>query len=222
LLVSVENLKFRYSTDNSSMLDIPAWSLEPGEQVFLYGPSGTGKSTFLNLLAGILLPNTGEICVLGKRLNTLSGRQRDKWRAQHIGVVFQQFNLIPYLDAVSNIELAAHFAGTKKTKHRALELLNALGIDQHLHNQAAGLLSIGQQQRVAIARALVNSPELLIVDEPTSALDQQNRDAFMSLLFDQAKLHQTALVFVSHDLALADAFHRVEALADLNQAQDKY
>jgi putative ABC transport system ATP-binding protein len=204
------------------MLDIPAWSLEPGEQVFLYGPSGTGKSTFLNLLAGILLPNTGEICVLGKRLNTLSGRQRDKWRAQHIGVVFQQFNLIPYLDAVSNIELAAHFAGTKKTKHRALELLNALGIDQHLHNQAAGLLSIGQQQRVAIARALVNSPELLIVDEPTSALDQQNRDAFMSLLFDQAKLHQTALVFVSHDLALADAFHRVEALADLNQAQDKY
>jgi putative ABC transport system ATP-binding protein len=222
LLVSVENLKFRYSTDNSSMLDIPAWSLEPGEQVFLYGPSGTGKSTFLNLLAGILLPNTGEICVLGKRLNTLSGRQRDKWRAQHIGVVFQQFNLIPYLDAVSNIELAAHFAGTKKTKHRALELLNALGIDQHLHIQAAGLLSIGQQQRVAIARALVNSPELLIVDEPTSALDQQNRDAFMSLLFDQAKLHQTALVFVSHDLALADAFHRVEALADLNQAQDKY
>jgi putative ABC transport system ATP-binding protein len=222
LLVSVKDLNFRYSTDNSSMLDIPAWSLEPGEQVFLYGPSGTGKSTFLNLLAGILLPNTGEICVLGKRLNTLSGRQRDKWRAQHIGVVFQQFNLIPYLDAVSNIELAAHFAGTKKTKHRALELLNALGIDQHLHNQAAGLLSIGQQQRVAIARALVNSPELLIVDEPTSALDQQNRDAFMSLLFDQAKLHQTALVFVSHDLALADAFHRVEALADLNQAQDKY
>jgi putative ABC transport system ATP-binding protein len=222
LLVSVKDLHFRYSTDNSSMLDIPAWSLEPGEQVFLYGPSGTGKSTFLNLLAGILLPNTGEICVLGKRLNTLSGRQRDKWRAQHIGVVFQQFNLIPYLDAVSNIELAAHFAGTKKTKHRALELLNALGIDQHLHNQAAGLLSIGQQQRVAIARALVNSPELLIVDEPTSALDQQNRDAFMSLLFDQAKLHQTALVFVSHDLALADAFHRVEALADLNQAQDKY
>jgi putative ABC transport system ATP-binding protein len=222
LLVSVENLKFRYSTDNSSMLDIPAWSLEPGEQVFLYGPSGTGKSTFLNLLAGILLPNTGEICVLGKRLNTLSGRQRDKWRAQHIGVVFQQFNLIPYLDAVSNIALAAHFAGTKKTKHRALELLNALGIDQNLHNQAASRLSIGQQQRVAIARALVNSPELLIVDEPTSALDQQNRDAFMSLLFDQAKLHQTALVFVSHDLALADAFHRVEALADLNQAQDKY
>jgi putative ABC transport system ATP-binding protein len=222
LLVSVKDLNFRYSTDNSSMLDIPAWSLEPGEQVFLYGPSGTGKSTFLNLLAGILLPNTGEICVLGKRLNTLSGRQRDKWRAQHIGVVFQQFNLIPYLDAVSNIALAAHFAGTKKTRHRALELLNALGIDQHLHNQAASRLSIGQQQRVAIARALVNSPELLIVDEPTSALDQQNRDAFMSLLFDQAKLHQTALVFVSHDLALADAFHRVEALADLNQAQDKY
>jgi putative ABC transport system ATP-binding protein len=220
--VSVKDLNFRYSTDNSSMLDIPAWSLEPGEQVFLYGPSGTGKSTFLNLLAGILLPNTGEICVLGKRLNTLSGRQRDKWRAQHIGVVFQQFNLIPYLDAVSNIALAAHFAGTKKTRHRALELLNALGIDQHLHNQAASRLSIGQQQRVAIARALVNSPELLIVDEPTSALDQQNRDAFMSLLFDQAKLHQTALVFVSHDLALADAFHRVEALADLNQAQDKY
>jgi putative ABC transport system ATP-binding protein len=122
---------------------------------------------------------------------------------------------------VSNIALAAHFAGTRNGKHRGHELLNALGFEEHLHYQAANRLSIGQQQRVAIARALVNRPELLIVDEPTSALDQDNRDAFMTLLLDQARLHQSALVFVSHDVALAEAFERVEALKDLNHPKEK-
>jgi len=218
LVVSIENLRFRYHRDHPPVLDIPAWSVAPGEQLFLYGPSGAGKSTLLNLLAGIVLPESGNIEILGTSLRALSSRQRDKWRARHIGVVFQQFNLIPHLDALNNITLAAYFAGTAHAKARASELLSALGIQPELHNQPTAHLSIGQQQRVAIARALINQPELLIVDEPTSALDQQNRDAFMSLLLSQVAQHNTALVFVSHDLTLAESFDRVQALTDLNRA----
>lgn len=217
MVVSVQNLSFHYDNTHKPVLDIPHWSVQSGEQVFLHGPSGAGKSTLLNLLAGILLPSNGRIDILNKPLNTLSGRQRDKWRAKHIGVVFQQFNLIPYLNAVDNIKLAAHFAGTLNAGQRASELLNSLGIEESLHRQAAERLSIGQQQRVAIARALINQPELLIVDEPTSALDRANSDTFMSLLLKQVKHHQTALVFVSHDLTLAEAFPRVEALTDINR-----
>jgi putative ABC transport system ATP-binding protein len=218
LVISIQNLSFHYGNTNLPVLEIPQWTVQTGEQVFLHGPSGAGKSTLLNLLAGILLPNSGAIDILGKRLSDLSARQRDKWRARHIGVVFQQFNLIPYFGAVDNIRLAAHFAGTGHSADRAKELLQALGINENLHRQPASRLSIGQQQRVAIARALINQPALLIVDEPTSALDSQNRDTFMTLLLEQAERNNTALIFVSHDLSLAERFSRVEALADINRA----
>lgn len=151
----------------------------------------------------------------------MSGGQRDKWRAQHIGVVFQQFNLIPYLSALDNIKLAAQFAGrSRHARQHADQLLEALGIQARLHRQPAGQLSIGQQQRVAIARAMINQPELLIVDEPTSALDKQNRDTFMALLLEQVSENQTALVFVSHDETLAHHFQRHESLMQINQAQE--
>ena len=191
--------------------------MHSGERIFLHGPSGTGKSTLLNLLAGILLPSSGSIDILGERLNTLSARQRDKWRARHIGVVFQQFNLVPYLNAVDNIQLAAHFGGSLNAEDRAKDLLLAFGINSDHHSNTASQLSLGQQQRVAIARALINQPELLIVDEPTSALDTQNRDAFIALLLEQATRHNTTLIFVSHDLSLASEFSRVEALSTINQ-----
>lgn len=218
MVVSIQNLSFHYGNASMPVLEIPQWSIQRGERVFLYGPSGAGKTTLLNLLAGILLPCAGTVDILGKRLNGLRASRRDEWRARHIGMVFQQFNLIPYLDAVDNIRLAAHFGGTPNAFVRAGELLTALGIDECLHHQPAAQLSIGQQQRVAIARALVNQPQLLIVDEPTSALDTHNRDTFMSLLLDQVEQRQTALVFVSHDLALAKTFSRIEALADINLA----
>lgn len=218
MIVSIQDLRFHYHHSGPELLDIPQWQLQSAEQVFLHGPSGSGKSTLLNLLAGILLPSSGNIEILGKRVNRLSGRQRDKWRAQHIGVVFQQFNLIPYLSAVDNIRLAAYFADSDDAGRRAGELLTALGIDRSLHHQSAGQLSIGQQQRVAIARALINEPELLIVDEPTSALDEHNRQAFMGLLMDQLAQHRTALIFVSHDMSLAESFSRVEQLGEINRA----
>lgn len=218
MVVNVENMQFSYDKAGSPLLDIPQWTLAEGEQVFLHGPSGSGKSTFLNVLAGILLPNQGGVDVLGQRINDLRSGKRDKWRAKHIGVVFQQFNLIPYLSAVDNIRLAAHFANTKNATGEAITLLTSLGIDDALSHRPASQLSIGQQQRVAIARALINRPELIIADEPTSALDAQNRDAFMSLLRDSAQQRGAALVFVSHDLSLSPHFHRVDALGDINRA----
>lgn len=217
MAVSVRDLRFSYDK-TSPVLDIPEWSLQGAERVFLHGPSGTGKSTLLNLLAGIHTPVTGTIEVLGQPLAKLSAHRRDKWRARHVGIVFQQFNLIPYLNALDNVRLAAYFAKTHKVHKRALELLSALGIPANQHDLRADQLSIGQQQRVAIARALINQPELLLVDEPTSALDAQNRDAFITLLLEQAEKHHTALIFVSHDLSLATHFARVDSLASINRA----
>lgn len=220
MVASVHNLLFHYGSEETPVLNIPQWSVQASERVFLHGPSGAGKSTLLNLLAGILLPNQGDIEILGEKINAMSGSRRDKWRASHIGVVFQQFNLIPYQSAVNNIRLAAEFAGKAATAtERAHKLLDALGIESQQFTQPSGRLSIGQQQRVAIARAMINQPELLIVDEPTSALDSKNRDAFMSLLLDQVEQQQTALIFVSHDLTLASEFARTESLTDINLAR---
>ncbi len=218
LVVAVRNLRFQYHDVGAPLLDIPAWSVGPGERVFLQGPSGSGKSTLLNLLAGVLLPSAGEIEILGKRLDQMSGGQRDRWRAQTIGVVFQQFNLIPYLNAVDNIRLAAYFGPQRVANDAAEELLRALNIEESMFHRPTSQLSIGQQQRVAIARALVNRPALLIADEPTSSLDARNRDLFIELLLTQAEASDTAVVFVSHDPSLAEYFPRVEPLVALNQA----
>lgn len=152
----------------------------------------------------------------------MSERQKDKFRANHIGLVFQQFNLIHYLSALDNIRLAKHFANApfrKKDDSRAKELLHTLGIKDALHNQPASALSTGQQQRVAIARSLINIPELLIVDEPTSALDSQSRDAFMTLLMETVTQHNITLIFVSHDQSLTQYFSRTVALQDINIAK---
>jgi putative ABC transport system ATP-binding protein len=222
VVVAIQDLRFHYGNANTPLLEIPQWCVQSGERIFLHGPSGVGKSTLLNLLAGILLPTNGSIEILGQSLSALSARQRDKWRARHIGVVFQQFNLIPYLSTVENVRLAAHFAHTSHAPERARDVLHALGIAETLHHQSASQLSIGQQQRVAIARALINHPALLIVDEPTSALDTHNRDAFMTLLLEQVERSNAALVFVSHELSLAGSFSRVEALSNINQAGDQH
>ena len=222
MTVSIQNLQFAYGgASDHPILDIPEWSVLPAEHIFLHGPSGSGKSTLLNLLAGILVATEGSISVLNQSLDRLSGRQRDKFRARHIGFVFQQFNLIHYLSVLDNIRLAHHFADSacrKNIDSLAKELLLALGINTALHLQPASSLSIGQQQRVAIARSLINTPELLIVDEPTSALDSDNRDAFMTLLMDIVTQHDITLIFVSHDQSLARYFSRTVSLPAINAA----
>ena len=209
--IQIENCQFRYHPDSDkALLQIAHWRVEKGETVFVYGPSGSGKSTLLNLLAGILLPQQGNISLDNVIVNRLSHRKRDAFRARHIGMVFQRFNLIPYLTVADNIKLASHFSLRDKQylQQRRDGLLNALHLDPEILMRPASQLSVGQQQRVAIVRALINEPELLIVDEPTSALDSDARDSFVDLLLDQIKAAQATLLFVSHDRSLARHFSR--------------
>ncbi len=226
--VFLKNLRFAYpGAHEKQLLNIDQWSVQAGERVFLQGESGSGKSTLLNILSGILTGNTGVVSVLGQRLDHMSGRQRDRFRANHIGYVFQQFNLVPYLSALDNIRLANRFAsaGTGKVHGEAPSLsgmqtlLSGLQLAQPEWHKPTAQLSMGQQQRVAIARALVNQPELLIADEPTSSLDQGNRDNFMSVLLDYVDRRDITLIFVSHDRALAHYFSRVDRLTDINGAE---
>lgn len=217
--VVLQDLIFSYH-DHDILLNIPRWEVAAGEKVFLQGESGSGKSTLLNLIAGILPATSGQITLLDERVDQLNQRQRDRFRAGNIGYIFQQFNLIPYLNAVDNILLANEFS--KKVKRngigRAQELLEQLQLPESVWRLPGQSLSIGQQQRVAIARALFNSPRLILADEPTSALDQKNRKAFMEILMDLCDAYQSTLIFVSHDPTLASDFDRVDVLGDINKA----
>jgi len=239
--VLVESLVFSYVSDKP-IIDINKWRLNKSEHVFLYGPSGCGKSTLLNLLSGILAPQQGTVSILNTDITTLKPSKRDRFRAQHIGVVFQQFNLIPYLSVLDNIRLAMYFANGDVDKESANEenanaqstynnsthiknatkqerivsMLQALQLPKDCIQQKASELSVGQQQRVAIARALINKPDVLIVDEPTSALDASAKNAFMKVLVETVTSSNAALIFVSHDQSLASHFKRVESLTDIN------
>ncbi len=206
------------------MLDIPELSLERGTRAFLFGPSGSGKTTLLGVLAGVLKATEGEIRVLGEDLASLSGARRDAFRAEHIGYVFQMFNLIPYLSVLDNIALPVRMhAGRrarldgKGVKETAALLAEHLQIGNLLDNQVTEL-SVGQQQRVAACRALIGAPELIVADEPTSSLDFDRREAFLDLLFQECERAGATLVFVSHDRTLEGKFSRTISLPDINKA----
>lgn len=216
--IVIDNMNFAYQKDKAPVMSIYHWALAQQERVFLYGDSGSGKTTLLNLLCGIILPTSGKIELFGTALNSLSNRSRDRFRAQHIGVVFQRFNLIPYLSVAKNIELAAFFAKPHWNKQNKQHLqsqmrilIDTLKLPESVLHQQVRNLSTGQQQRVAIARALINKPRLLLVDEPTSALDASARDAFMELLMEMCDSAKTTLIFVSHDTALSGHFeHKID------------
>jgi putative ABC transport system ATP-binding protein len=214
------DVTFHYPQQKSPVLGICSWSLPQAEQAFIYGPSGCGKSTLLGLLSGALPVSSGELTILEQRIDRMNGRQRNHFRAKHIGYVFQQFNLIPYLSAIDNIRLASYFSNKLSNHHLNNDiniLLTTLNMPQRDWSIPVNQLSLGQQQRVAIARALINKPSLLIADEPTSSLDHENRDAFMALLMSIVAESHISLLFVSHDMSLSQYFNRVEALSDINQ-----
>lgn len=218
----VKNLRFSYpGKATKPVLNINHWQVDKGERVFVQGESGSGKSTLLNILSGMLSVAHGEIEIFGHRIDQMSARQRDQFRANNIGYVFQQFNLIPYLSVIDNVRLAIHFcrAQNKAAVKDVEQLLERLNIDQGHWHKPASELSIGQQQRVAIARALVNQPKLLIVDEPTSSLDGKNRDDFMSLLMSGLDDSQATLIFVSHDMSLAEHFSRIDSMAEISATE---
>jgi len=225
MAIQLKDVHFAYpEAPLNNVLNIKNWSVSDCEQVFVHGPSGGGKSTLLNLLSGMLNVSSGEVTVLGERLDRMNARQRDRFRANHVGTIFQQFNLIPYLGAVDNIQLARQFA-KKNTQSAASDeiksLLSTFHIPQSDWQKPVAKLSIGQQQRIAIARAMINKPEILIADEPTSSLDQKNRDNFMSELLTLVAEHNITLLFVSHDMSLANHFSRIEALSEINLTAEK-
>ena len=219
--INIREMKFSHDeTSKKALIDIELWTVDRGERIFVHGPSGAGKSTLLNLVSGLLSCSEGEISVLGERLDRLNSRQRDRFRANHLGYVFQRFNLVPYLSAIENIDLARSFLTRKdrlSNKLKAPELLDSLGLASDDWKKPVSRLSTGQQQRVAIARALVNTPEILIADEPTSSLDQQNRENFMSMLMQLVESKEMTLLFVSHDMSLTQYFTRVQALNDFSK-----
>ncbi|MEW9799275.1 ABC transporter ATP-binding protein [Alteromonas sp. CYL-A6] len=214
----INALTFSYGKQQPVVLDIPHWQIPRGQHIFLSGDSGSGKSTLLNLIAGTLTPTSGDITLMDAPFSVLPARRRDRLRAEHIGIVFQQLNLISYLTVQDNIAAAAYFAGRdyQHLETRIAALLDQLALPERVLKQQASELSVGQQQRVAIARALINAPALLIVDEPTSALDTRARDAFMDVLITTAA--DSAMLFVSHDPGLAGHFSHQQTMTALNRA----
>ncbi|MDR1368203.1 MAG: ABC transporter ATP-binding protein [Candidatus Accumulibacter sp.] len=227
--VILEKVLFRWPGQRKDTLDIPSFSMLAGERVFISGPSGSGKSTLLGIVAGILLPSSGAATVNGICLNELGSAQRDIFRGDHAGIIFQQFNLISYLSILENVLVPCRFSPLRHMRAcrqaespvaEAKTLLERLDLSPSLWGRPVNKLSIGQQQRVAAARALIGQPDILIADEPTSSLDVGRRKAFLRLLLGECRAAGTSLIFVSHDQSLAEDFPRVVHLPDLNRAEE--
>jgi len=222
-LLSINALRFRWPKAGADCLAIDRFELQRGETAFLRGPSGCGKSTLLSLVAGVLTANRGSVRLLGHDWQELSSARRDRLRADHVGYIFQQFNLLGYLSVLDNVLLACRFSARRAgqagdARQTAQRLLERVGLEAPDWRRRASDLSVGQQQRVAAARALIGRPDLVIADEPTSALDEVLRESFMDLLLQACAENGSALLFVSHDARLAPRFQRQLDLTLINQA----
>lgn len=221
-VISLEDVQFGYGT--RLVLDIPRLWVEQGSSVLLRGISGGGKSTLLGLLAGVLLPGKGRVEVAGHALQDMGGAARDRFRADQLGVIFQQFNLLPFLTVRDNIALGLRFSRLRSARisgpldAEIARLLQALQLNPELMQRRAGTLSVGQQQRVAAARALIGRPALLLADEPTSALDREAASAFLRLMSAQCQAAGTTVLVVSHDDSLQPLFDHTISLSEINQA----
>lgn len=218
-LLTIKNLKKSYPNPEGgvvSVVDVAEFAMAAGEQAALQGGSGCGKTTFLNLIAGILAPDSGEIQIDGEQMTGRSEAKRDRLRARKIGYIFQTFNLLQGFTALENVELGMAFAG-KVSRTRAKELLDTVGLGDRMNYQPAQL-SVGQQQRVAVARALANQPKLILADEPTGNLDPVRAREAMALIREVCKAQDAALLVVSHDPAMIADFDQIHQLSELNQA----
>ena len=226
-VIELSNVRFSWTAASPVVVDIESLRIDEGERVFLRGPSGSGKSTLLSLLAGVTIPRTGGIRVLGQDIGRMGGAARDRFRADHIGFIFQMFNLIPYLSVLENVCLPCGFSARRRARASdggtgveadAIRLLGHLDMaDSVLLRRPVNALSVGQQQRVAAARALIGRPELVIADEPTSSLDEDRRTAFLDLLFRECEQRHATLIFVSHDASLGSRFDRVIPFGEINR-----
>ena len=222
-IVTMSGVRFAWPSGRDFQIAIDQFALPRGSRTLLVGPSGGGKSTLLSLLCGIVSPQAGEINILGTDIVPLSSAARDRFRAEHIGVIFQMFNLLPYGSVTDNVVLPLSFSRDRRARvlqrsdavTEAGRILGALGIDRSLLSASAAALSVGQQQRVAAARALIGAPELIVADEPTSALDVEHQERFLDLLFHQVGEARSTLLLVSHDRAIGSLFDRVVELEDI-------
>jgi len=223
--IELRDVRFGWRAGETT-LQIPQLTIQKGERVFLQGASGSGKTTLLGLIGGVLQPSSGAVEVLGTLLNTLSAGRRDRFRGEHLGFIFQMFNLLPYLSVLENVLLPLRFSSVRHSRvtgqplpQEAARLVEALGLSDNVLHRSVSELSVGQQQRVAAARALIGRPDILIADEPTSALDADTRSVFLHLLMNECRAHGTTLLFVSHDAALKTLFDRTLNMSELNSAR---
>ena len=219
-IIELKNVRFRWPGRTSFSIGVDRFELPLGETVLLLGESGSGKSTLLSLICGTIVPQSGRVLVADTDMATLSGAARDRFRGENIGVIFQQFNLLPFGSVADNILLPLQFAPDRRrragpTDDEVTRLCAALNLPADILPRRAGTLSVGQQQRVAVARALIGTPPLLVADEPTSALDASTQTAFLDLLFDQVAANNQSLLMVSHDARLAQRFDHVLRMEDL-------
>lgn len=218
-LLEITHLKKTYRTpDNqiTTVLNIPNFSMQAKEQVGLCGQSGTGKTTFLHLIAGILTANEGHIKLDGQDIQSMQESERDRIRANHIGYIFQTFNLLQGFTCLENVLLGMSF-GPGADQDYATELLQKVGMGDRIHHYPRQL-STGQQQRVAVARALANRPKLVLADEPTGNLDRHHAHTALHLIRQVCESNNAALLLVSHDKQILESFNPCWDLASINKA----
>lgn len=224
-VLEVKNLVYAWPGTNRQILKIDTLTLNENERLFLCGPSGCGKSTLLSALAGTVDIAPGQINLGGIDVGLLKGGARDRFRGDRIGMIFQVFNLVPWMNAIDNVRLPCTFSPGRRKRagedpaSEARRILSELDLPDELQRAPARTLSIGQQQRVAAARALIGQPALILADEPTSALDEDTKSGFVELLTKECSAAGTALLFVSHDRALAEQFDRSIDFRELNRGQ---
>lgn len=223
-VVAMKHVRFTWPGSPRFTLSVEEFTVQKGERVLLLGPSGEGKSTLLSLLAGIVTPQSGRIDVLSNDIAKLQGAQRDNFRAEHFGIIFQMFNLLPYGSVTDNVLLPLSFSERRRRNvlskgqpaEEASRLLERLGLPaKEVSRQRASSLSVGQQQRVAAARALIGTPEIIVADEPTSSLDRERQTEFLDLLFEETAAAGATLIMVSHDETLSDRFSRCVRLREV-------
>ena len=222
-MLELRELSFSYP-EQGFVLSVPELTLQAGETIALLGPSGSGKTTLLNLLAGILTPLTGNVLLNGDNLSALTERQRRQYRLRYMGMIFQSFELLDYLDVRDNILLQGRLCVSQSIddnlEQQARQIADDLGLgDKWRRNSRA--LSQGERQRVAVCRALLLDPSLVLADEPTGNLDPDNKIAVLRKLVANCKQHQRILLTVTHDHSLLAEFDRVIDMTSLTQSQDQ-
>lgn len=219
--LSIRNLTKSYVEPGGRrlpILNVDSFDIADAEQVVLVGSSGGGKTTLLNVIAGVTTSDSGQVVIDGTDVTTLSEPARDRFRALKIGYVFQTFNLLPAFTALENVLLGMSFSGRKVDRSHALELLERVGLNHRLHHRPTKL-SVGEQQRVAVARALANRPSLLLADEPTANVDTANQDNLLKLIREACTENSVSLMLVTHSQDVASQFDRVEKLSDFNKPE---